>query len=332
MLNARALGKKIALIALMGGGLMGGLYGCAATQALFTGTSSSASGEDAVILTDVDFDPDSLIPETQPVADYLGKSLGRAGISKGEVKIAPDVETVVAWMEAGEVNLYFDSVYPAMLVIEESGAQPILRRWKDGVPEYGTYFVTRADSGITELASLEGQMITLQEPSSSSGFMFPMVYMLEAGLKPVEKAETNHTVAADSIGYVFSGQEEITLEWILEGRVAAGAVDDETWAELSEEERGQLKIIAETDKFPRHVVVAGPELSEEQVVAIKNAMLKMDESKAGREALVEFSETAQFDEFPEGAEAAIARLSDAYALLKNYLADASDQSADQSAE
>lgn len=323
MLDTRSLGKQVVLI-----GLMGSLCGCAATRAFFTGASSSASGDDVIILTDVDFDPESLIPETQPVADYLGQKLGRAGISKGDVKIAPDVDTVAEWMETGEVNLYFDSVYPAMLVIEESGAQPILRRWKDGVPEYGTYFVTRADSDITDLNSLQGQMITLQEPSSSSGFMFPMVYMLEAGLKPVEKAEANHTVADDEVGYVFSGQEEITLDWILDGRVAAGAVDDETWADLSDAEQGQLKIIAETDKFPRHVVVAGPNLSEEQVVAIKNAMMKMDESKAGRAALVEFSETAQFDEFPNGAESAIARLSDTYDLLKNYLTTASSQSSE----
>lgn len=275
--------------------------------------------DSAIVLTDVDFDPDSLVPETQPVADYLGSRLKRADISRGEVQIAPDVETVAQWMENGEVNLYFDSVYPAMLVMEQSGAKPILRRWKDGVPEYNAYFISRKDSGLTRLEDLQGKMITLQEPSSSSGFMFPMVDMLEAGFNPIEKAEINHSVASDEIGYVFSGQEEITVEWVLEGKVIAGAIDNETWEALSDIERSQLNIIGETEKFPRHVVLAGPSLTPEQVEELKQVMLKMDRAKAGKAALEEFSETARFDDFPEGAEAAIGRLSGAYERLQNHL-------------
>lgn len=282
--------------------------------------STAAGGDGVIILTDVDFDPASLIPETQPVADYLGQKLGRAGISSGKVDIAPDVETVVQWMKSGKVNLYFDSVYPALTVMKASGATPILRRWKDGVPEYSTYIVTRQDSNIEALADLNGQMITLQEPSSSSGFMFPMVYLLEAGFNPQQKAEVNQGVATDEIGYVFSGQEEVTAAWVLEGRVAAGAIDSETWTELSENERSQLKIVAETDAFPRHVVLAGPALEPNQIKILKSALTVMNESKQGQAALEAFSETSQFDEFPEGGEAAIARLESSYNLLQAHLA------------
>lgn len=282
--------------------------------------STVAGGDGVIILTDVDFDPASLLPETQPVADYLSKNLRGAGISSGEVNIAPDVETVADWMTVGEVNLYFDSVYPAITVMKASGATPILRRWKDGVPEYSTYIVTRKESSVEALEDLNGEMITLQEPSSSSGFMFPMVYLLEAGLNPQEKAEMNQPIAADEIGYVFSGQEEITLAWVLESRVVAGAIDSETWVALSEDERSQLKIIAETDAFPRHVVMAGPTLEPKQIDVLKTALINMDESKQGRTALEAFSETSKFDEFPEGAEAAIARLDSSYTLLQTHLA------------
>ena len=294
------------------------LLGC---SAIFPSTSAESEG-DAIVLTDVDFDPASLIPETQPVADYLtaNRQLKQAGLVKGEVQIAPDVETVAEWMISGEVNLYFDSVYPAMLVMEKSGATPILRRWKDGVPEYSTYFVTRKDSDLKTLKDLRGNVMALQSPSSSSGFMFPMVYMLEAGLNPVEKAEANHSVAEDEIGYVFSGEDDNTVNWILEGKVAAGALDSETWAELSKADRDQLTIMAETDMFPRHVVLAGPRLEPDQIATLKAVMLDMDESREGKAALETFSETAQFDEFPEGAEAAISRLQDAYELLNDHLA------------
>lgn len=299
-------------------GLVSSLYGCG-LRSTFLAPSSTEPGADAIVLTDVDFDPESLLPETQPVADYLASKLKRVGISEGKVQIAPDVNTVSEWMGSGDVNLYFDSVYPAMKVIKSSGAQPILRRWKEGVYEYNTYFVVRKDSNITSLEDLQGHVVAMQDPNSSSGFMFPMVAILEAGINPVERAEANHSVKGNEIGYVFSGGDENTMIWLLEGKVAAGAIDNETWEELSDEERAQLTIMLETEKFPRHVVVAGPNLNEDQIKMLKKTMIDMDESRQGREALEEFSETAQFDEFPEGPQAAFVRLSDAYNLIENYL-------------
>ncbi len=295
------------------------LGGCGTNQPV-TNSGNDTSTGDAIVLTDVSFDPDSLIPETQPVADYLADNLKKAGITKGEVQIAPDVDTVAEWMASGEVNVYFDSVFPAMLVMEKAGATPILRRWKDGVPEYNTLFVARKDSEIADLASLQGKMIAMQAPSSSSGFMFPLVELMDASLKPVAKAEANHQVENDEIGYVFSGEDETTVAWILNGKVQAGALDSETWAEVSDADREELMVIAETAKYPRHMVVVGPSLSGEQIEAVKNVLLDMEDSKQGREALVEFSETAEFDDFPEGADEAVIKLQDAYNRVKEHLA------------
>lgn len=283
-------------------------------------TLSSTSGSDAIILTDVDFDPESLIPETQPMADYLSSKLKKVGVSKGEVKIAPDVDTVAEWMLSGEVNLYFDSVFPAMQVMEKSGATPILRRWKDGVPEYNTLFVVRKDSAFSDLASLQGEMMAMQKPSSSSGFMFPLIEMMDADLNPVAKAEANHPVNDNEVGYLFSGEDETTVDWVLNGKVQAGAIDSETWADVSDADRSNLMVIAETAQYPRHMVVAGPSLSEQQIAAIKDVLLNMEDSQKGRAALVEFSETAEFDEFPEGVDEAILKLQDAYDRVQQHLA------------
>ncbi|MEM7065493.1 MAG: phosphate/phosphite/phosphonate ABC transporter substrate-binding protein [Cyanobacteria bacterium P01_B01_bin.77] len=294
------------------------LGGCNFNQA--DSTLSNTSGGDAIILTDVDFDPDSLIPETQPVADYLSSKLKKVGVSRGEVKIAPDVDTVAEWMLSGEVNLYFDSVFPAMQVMEKSGATPILRRWKDGVPEYNTLFIARKDSALSDLASLQGEMIAMQKPSSSSGFMFPLIEIMDANLNPVAKAEANHPVDANEIGYLFSGEDETTVEWVLNKKVQAGAIDSETWAEVSDADRSNLMVIAETAQYPRHMVVVGPSLSEQQISAIKDVLLNMEDSKKGRTALVEFSETAEFDEFPEGVDEAILKLQESYDRVQQHLA------------
>ena len=281
--------------------------------------SSVRSGGETIVLSDIDFDPESRIRKFQPVADYLAANLADVGITQGEVQVAPDVETLSDWMASGQVGIYIDSVYPAMILMERSGAIPILRRWKDGVPEYNTFFIARRESGFTDLASIQGKMIALQKPESTSGFMFPIVSLLDVGLTPVEKAEPNHPVASNQVGYVFSGRDRTTVEWVLNGKVDVGAMDNQAFQELPESDREQLVILAKTEMFPRQVVLVSPELKPEQVDAVTNVLINMDESNAGRVILEDFSDTAQFDQFPEGAEAAIAQLQDAYQRLQTYL-------------
>lgn len=295
--------------------LMSALLPLASCDSALKASTSSFADAEKIVLTDVDFDPESLVPETQPVADYLAANLGDAKV-EGTVEIAPDSDTVAQWIASGKTDLYFDSIYPIMKVMEQSGGTPILRRWKDNAAEYNTYIVARRDRGITDLADLKGKMIALEDPDSSSGFMFPMVAMLNVNLNPVEKAEANHPVAADEIGYIFSGEDETTAEWVLNGKVMAGAIDNEAFAEIPEEDRNQLVIIAETEMYPRHIVLAASDLTEQQIEDVKAVLLGMDETEAGQAALKEFSETAQFDELPADT---ISRLQSAYDLLQNHL-------------
>ena len=59
-----------------------------------------------------------------------GSPVGRLGIQQGKVVVAPDLATMMGYLETGQVDLYFDSPYPALTVYEGIGAHPLLRRWK----------------------------------------------------------------------------------------------------------------------------------------------------------------------------------------------------------
>jgi phosphonate transport system substrate-binding protein len=269
-----------------------------------------------IIIGEIGDDPVGKIEEFQPLADYLAANLADFGIGVGEVKIAPDLETMTEWMKSGDIHLYFDSLYPAMIVNDEAEANVILRRWKSGVEQYHTVFFTLADSGITSLDDLTGKMVAFEESVSTSGYMMPFAYMKEAGLNPVEKSSTDADIGQDEVGYVFSSDEDNTIQWVISGRVAAGTVDNQTFMEIPEENRNDLVIIAETEDIPRQVVVAQSDISPEMLEAIKTIMIDMDKSDEGKAVLEAFSETVKFDDFPQGSEAALERMRELYGVVQ----------------
>lgn len=289
------------------------LTACASvsSDALSENRSTPPKGE-SIVIGDISDEPTKKIEEYQPLADYLGAALNQVG----EVKIAPDIETMAQWMASGEVDLYFDSPYPAMTVSDRSGARPILRRWKEGISEYHTVIFARQDSGLVSIDDLRGQLIAFETNFSTSGFMMPLAYLTQAGLHAVEKDDTTATVAADEVGYVFSQDDRNTIQWVISKKVAAAAAASSDFDAIPSETRDQLTILLETESLPRQVVLAAPDLPASQQAKIAATLVEMDETEEGKAVLTQFEATSQFDSFPEGASTAFARMRELYKLAQ----------------
>ena len=285
------------------------LTGCtpAATPTAEPTEAPTAEGR-ALVLGDIADDPAEVIEGMQPLADYLAVQLKDQGISEGQVKVAASAEEMEQLLKDGEVDLYFDSVYPAMLISDASGAQPILRRWRRGVGEYNTVIFTRKDSGITSVDELKGHLIALDNEFSTSGFVLPAAYLTEQGLTLVGKESYDEPAAADEVGFVFSHADENTLQWVLSGNVSAGATDNVHFEDYPKEAADQLVALAETESVPRQVVLVRPGMDEALLEAVNKALLEADESEDGKAALQNFDKTSQFDEFPQGIDAALKRM------------------------
>ena len=280
------------------------LAACTTPLALPSPTVSPQPETHAIVLGDISDDPGEVIEGTQPLADYLAEQLTSFGITEGRVIVAYDTETMIDLLKAGEVDLYCDSVYPATLVSDASGAKPILRRWRFGVEAYHTVIFASKESGITALDELPGHVIAMDTPFSTSGFLLPAVHLTEHDLQLVGKASYDDPVTSANVGFVFTYDDENTLQWVLSGRVAAGATDDYHYeVAFPEEARDRLISLAETESVPRQVVVAGAHLDAELLDAIKTALLTAHETEAGQAALEPF-QTTRFDTFPDGIKAA----------------------------
>ncbi|NES79714.1 phosphate/phosphite/phosphonate ABC transporter substrate-binding protein [Okeania sp. SIO1H2] len=276
---------------------------------------ASTPDPSTIVIADISNNPSKKIKRYQPLADYLAERLGQFGVKVGDVEIASDLQEMANYLNSGEVDIYFDSPYPAMIVSDRSNAKPILRRWKGGVPDYYTVIFTMKDRGIQSLEDLKSKIVGFDEVSSTSGYMLPTSLLIENDLNPQQKKSASSTVSADEVGFVFTDDDENTIQWVISGKVAAGAVDIGTFMEIPEANRQAMIVLAKSEKVARHVVLVRPDMKPEILEAIKAILIKMDQTAEGREVLEKFEKTAKFDDFPP--ESSIERMRELYELVQN---------------
>ena len=262
----------------------------------------SLSRDQTLILSDISEDPANKIEAYQPMADYLAARLSDYGIRGGRVVVAPDMSTMVQYLKSGQVDLFFDSPYPAFTVYEDADARPLLRRWKKGVAEYHTVIAARKDSGITDPAHLLGHVIAFDDPVSTSGFLLPKGYLTGLGYELEVVPTATSAVDSDRIGYVFAGGEDNVRTWVIQGKTAAAAFPSTDFEEFDDALKTQLHVIARTLNVPRHIALAQPKMDENLQGRIIELLLSMDQTPEGRTVLVKFDKTKKFDALPLGTD------------------------------
>jgi phosphonate transport system substrate-binding protein len=269
-----------------------------------------------LVLADVSDDPAHTIEAFQPLADYLAERLAEQGIRQGRVVVAPDLTTMMDDLKSGEVDLYFDSPYPALAVYEETGAQPLLRRWKGGVKEYHTVIVARRGSGIQDLDGLQGKIVAFDDQVSTSGYLLPKAFLVKSGYQAVEVADAASQVGPDEIGYLFAGGEENVLAWVLEGKTGGAAIPSDKLEALEAGVQEQLVALAQTPAVPRHIALASPGMDEAVKTRLVELLLTLHETPEGLAILATFEETSRFDLLPQGPEGTMAALQQLFAPVR----------------
>ncbi|NTV64822.1 MAG: phosphate/phosphite/phosphonate ABC transporter substrate-binding protein [Oscillochloris sp.] len=301
------------------------LTACAATTATPTAAPTSAptlaptaalTADQVIVLGDIDSQPTDQIERWQLLADYLGANLKEFGISAGTVQVAPDMETMGSWLVAGEVDLTFESIYPAMLQVTRFGSSPLLRQWKGGDAEYASIIFTRADSGVQTLADLRGQRLAFEQPSSTTAFFLPTVALIDAGLQPVALQQPDDSFPADAVGYLFSESDTNTIQWVISGKVVAGATSNQDYRDIPAETRQQLRVLYETPPVPRQLVLTRAGMAPQLRERIADLLIALGDQPEGARIREAFEETARFDALPAAAQTEIQRFQELQARLE----------------
>jgi phosphonate transport system substrate-binding protein len=261
-------------------------------------------------------DPAGEIEAAQPFADYMAKQLGDIGIKQGTIVVTPDIETMIEKLKSGEVDLYYESAYGALSAYEDAGAIPLLRGWRKGVGEYHSIFLVRKDSGITSVEDLKGKMIAFSEQKSTTGHFLPETYLITNALTLSEQAAPNSAVPGDEVGYIFAGSPENMLASLMDGKVAAGAEEGAVYDDLTQEQKDQLVVLANTQDIPRSFLMASAKMNDslrERIVAV---LKEAANTEKGTAALKSIKKTAKFDDFPSGSQATMEFLQGLFAPVK----------------
>jgi phosphonate transport system substrate-binding protein len=127
-------------------------------------------------------------------------------------------------------------------------------------PNYGSSFVVKADSDIQTLADLKGKRVALKDVGSTSGHIFPMMLMAEAGLDPESDAEI-----------IMAGDARIQV--LINDDVDAMGGGNKDWDAVRKQDPDtEYRLLAQTDTLPGDPVVMRASLPQDCRDALRGTL------------------------------------------------------------
>lgn len=237
-----------------------------------------APSETTLTIGDIDPDtPINRIRKIRPLADHLAKELGW-NKSNVKVRIARNIDELVTMLQKGEVDLFIDSSYPSILVSNASGSDIFLESLVDGARTYQSVIIALASSNARELKHLGGSTIALQEEYSTSGHLLPSALLRKHGFKlePVDNPQEN--LDLNTIGFMYSSDEENTLSMLRKGTVLAGALSSQDYSQLPVEVMKEFVLLAKSPAVPRKLASFREGMDEAFSHQLTRIMLAIDDA------------------------------------------------------
>ena len=169
--------------------------------------------------------------------------------------VATDFSGVIEAMCNGEAQIGALNTFSYILASGRGCADVELISTRFGSAYYSGQFITRADSGITSVADLNGTTFCRPDPPSTSGWIIPSITMGAAG------------VDVASLEIVDAGGHDSVVTGVLNGDCDAGA----TFVDARPEDvREEVVVFAETGQIPNDTISFATDMDagvRDQIVA-----------------------------------------------------------------
>src|SRR5215831_10988953 len=162
------------------------------------------------------------------------------------VTVASDYAAVVEALRNRTADLAFVHPVGYVLASREAKAVIVAKNQWHGKTTFTARFYVRKDSGLKALEDLRGKTIAFVDPASSSGYIYPMVMLIQRGLVKNRDPKTFFREV------VFSGSHDAGMRALLNGHVDALASFDMAPEQYLRDpaERARITWVAETPPIP----------------------------------------------------------------------------------
>jgi phosphonate transport system substrate-binding protein len=158
------------------------------------------------------------ITDTQAFANDLQTALG----IPVHLSVGTSYTATIEALASGQLDAALFGPLSYLLANQKYNIQFLCRQLNaDGTATYNSLIVTRPSTGITTVAGLKGHTFSFVDPASTSGYLIPSYEMVQAGLNP-----------QTDVKGVFSGSHQASITAVVSGKVDAGAVASDTFAQL----------------------------------------------------------------------------------------------------
>lgn len=221
-------------------------------------------------------DADTISTNSREFINFLEKETGlifKTGIPTNYV-------AVVEAFGSKRADIGVMNSFGYLMAHEKYGARALLRVLRYGHDYYQGQILAHVESGINEVKDLAGKKMAFVDPSSTSGYMFPLKIMKDAGIEP-----GNTT---------FANKHDNVVIMIYQRQVEAGATyysapsEDGTIRDARSRVKTQfpdveekIKIVTTTDKIPNDPFVFRKDLSQEITDKFIAAVKKFISTKEG---------------------------------------------------
>jgi phosphonate transport system substrate-binding protein len=221
-----------------------GLAACGSSAATSKSGGNPGKGrdpEELVLATVPDESSSSVQTEYAPLAKMLEKETGR----KVRIEKATTYASVIEGQRAGKIDVAMHGPLSYVVALR-SGVKvtPIAAQveTKGTGAGYRSYAIVKRDSKVKDLAGFKGKKVCFVDPTSTSGYLYPMAGLKKAGLNEKD------------IKPVMAGGHDASALAVLSGQCDAGfAYDgmiDKLLLERDQAKAGDFKVLWKSDKIP----------------------------------------------------------------------------------
>jgi phosphonate transport system substrate-binding protein len=243
------------------------------------GMSPVASAQDLTI---------GLIPEQnvfrqmkryEPIADYIREQTG----IRIRFTILSRYGNIIESFTEDHLDGAFWGSFTGALAIQKLGSEPIARPlWLDGTSTYHGYLFARKDSGIEDVRDMKGKTIAFVERATTAGYVFPMAYLREHGVRDLD---------AYFEEYYFAGSHDATVAAVLDREADIGCAKNTIFSLLASRDpkvQRDLRILAESPTVPSNGLGMRKDLDTAVQAKLRETLIGMEADPAGQRALERF--------------------------------------------